>query len=420
MDRVSQYSRPLVVDAFEGGASVQALTRVHLNAAKPGAYTEGWLQRLIHRAPNLLPVDQIEPALIPLIPVCLELPTSSGYVDNLFVTSDGELVLVECKLWRNPEARREVVGQILDYAKDLASWDYADLETAVQKAARPDAGAGLQSMRRLHDLVASAAVEAGLDEARFIDAVSRNLKRGRFLLLIVGDGIQDGAERLTDFLQQHAGLHFTLALVELAIFELPAGAGYLVPPRVLARTLNIERGIVTVDETASIARIEMPVTAADRPKARRTTISEEKFFEELAAEDSELPDRLKAFLAAVEPLDIQPEYGKASLILRWQPDETHKFNLGYIYPDGRVWTDATNWVAERIGRLDLSHRYIERVADMVEGALVRHGSKPTQWHAAMKSGGPVRLSGLLDKRDEWRSAIEEFIDAATNALKTST
>ena len=28
-------------------------------------------------------------------------------------------MLIECKLWRNPEARREVVGQILDYAKVL-------------------------------------------------------------------------------------------------------------------------------------------------------------------------------------------------------------------------------------------------------------------------------------------------------------
>jgi hypothetical protein len=417
MDRISQYSRPLVVDGFDGGASVQALTRLHLNAAKSGAYSEGWLQRLIHRHPNLLPIEQIEPALVPLIPVCIELPTPSGYVDNLFVTPDGDLVLVECKLWRNPEARREVVGQILDYAKDVASWDYEDLETAVRKAARLDAEGGLQSIS-LYDLVAGAATEAELDEALFIDAVSRNLRRGRFLLLIVGDGIQGGAERLTDFLQQHAGLHFTLALVELAIFELSGGGGYLVQPRVPARTLNLERGIVTVDEAANIARITMPATPAGAPKAaRRTTISEEKFFEELGVDDPELPDRLKEFLAAVDPLDIRREFGQSSLILRWQPDETHRFNLGYIYTDGRVWTDATNWVAERIGRLDLSHRYIERVADMVEGAFVRHGSKPTQWHAAMKSGGPVRLPDLLKKQEQWRAAMEEFIDAATNALK---
>jgi hypothetical protein len=416
MDRVSQYGRPLIVDAFQHGASVQGLARVHLNAAKPGAYSEGWLQRLIHRHPSLLPIDQIEPALIPLIPVCLELPTSSGYVDNLFVTPDGDLVLVECKLWRNPEARREVIGQILDYAKDLAAWGYEDLEAAVRKATRPDAGGG--GSMRLYDLVAAAAVEAELDEARFIDAVSRNLKRGRFLLLIVGDGIQDGAERLADFLQQHAGLHFTLALVELAMFELPARAGYLVQPRVLARTLNIERGIVTVDEMASIARIEMPIAPTGGPKVRRTTISEEKFFEELSSSDAQLPERLRAFLDEIEQLGIQPVYGQSSLILRWQPDETHKFNLGNVNTKGEVWTNF-NWRPESIGRLDLSHRYLERLADLVVGGFVDRTRKPANWYAAAKGGGPVRLSDLLDKPSEWRAAIEEFIEAATNALKTS-
>lgn len=50
------------------------------------------------------------------------LPTPSGYVDNLLATPDGDLVLVGCKLWRNPEALREVVGQTLDYAKELSAW----------------------------------------------------------------------------------------------------------------------------------------------------------------------------------------------------------------------------------------------------------------------------------------------------------
>lgn len=271
---------------------------------------------------------------------------------------------------------------------------------------------------RLYDVIASAAAEAEVEEAQFIDAVSRNLRRGRFLLLIVGDGIQAGAERLADFLQQHAGLHFTLALVELAIFELPSHAGYLVQPRVLARTLNIERGIVTIDEATSLARMKPPATPTGATKvARRTTISEEKFFEELSANDPELTGRLRAFLDTLDSLGIKPEFGKASLILRWQPDDTHKFNLGYVYPDGRVWTDATNWVADRIGRLDLSHRYIKCIAGMVEGGLVKQGPKPTQWYAAVKSGGPVRLPDLLNEQDQWRAAMEQFVNEATAVLK---
>jgi hypothetical protein len=77
MDRVAQYGRPLIVDSSGGDMPVRLLTRVPVGGAKPGTYSEGWLQRLIHRHPNLLPIDQIEPALIPLIPSassCRRLP----------------------------------------------------------------------------------------------------------------------------------------------------------------------------------------------------------------------------------------------------------------------------------------------------------------------------------------------------------
>ena len=45
----------------------------------------------------------------------------------LLITPDGNLVLVECKLWRNPQARREVLAQIIDYAKDLIRLDFEAL-----------------------------------------------------------------------------------------------------------------------------------------------------------------------------------------------------------------------------------------------------------------------------------------------------
>ena len=61
-------------------------------------------------------MDQIEPGIGRLIPVCMELPLSVGPVDNLLVTPEGNVVMVEVKLWSNPEARRKVVAQALDYA----------------------------------------------------------------------------------------------------------------------------------------------------------------------------------------------------------------------------------------------------------------------------------------------------------------
>jgi hypothetical protein len=62
----------------------------------------------------------------------MELPTPAGYADNLYITETGNLALAECKLWRNPEARREVITQIIDYAHTLANWSYDELERAVR------------------------------------------------------------------------------------------------------------------------------------------------------------------------------------------------------------------------------------------------------------------------------------------------
>ena len=75
----------------------------------------------------------------------------AGYADTLHVNGSGRLTLSEFKLWRNPQARREVIGQILDYAKDLASWGYEDLQRQVSLATG-------KSGNVLYDLVPGSAI----------------------------------------------------------------------------------------------------------------------------------------------------------------------------------------------------------------------------------------------------------------------
>src|SRR5262245_22017661 len=77
-------------------------------------FDEAWLQRLIFHHPSCIPTGQIEPGFDELISVCCEFPTPRGSVDNVFITTSGDLVIAEVKLWRNPEARRKVVAQVLD------------------------------------------------------------------------------------------------------------------------------------------------------------------------------------------------------------------------------------------------------------------------------------------------------------------
>src|SRR5512144_2824257 len=93
-----------------------------LGGADGLSFGERWLQETLFDHPTLLPIDDIDSAYGGCIAVCRELQTSAGPIDLLYVTPEGRLVIAETKLWRNPEARRAVVTQILDYAKELATW----------------------------------------------------------------------------------------------------------------------------------------------------------------------------------------------------------------------------------------------------------------------------------------------------------
>lgn len=400
------YTQPLLVDGL-GGAdqACQALETLPLRAGTTGVhYDERWLQTLIQDHPALLPVADIEPGLVPLIPICMELPVPSGFVDNLMLTAEGGIIVVETKLWRNPEARREVVGQVLDYAKDLSGFTYEHLQRAVGSALkRPGV--------KLFDLVSAEA--PGADERRFIDAVSRNLSLGRFLLIIAGDGIQEGADQLASFLQRHVGLHFTLSLVEMSMWRSPSDGRVLVQPRILAKTVQIERAVVRVEAGVTVAPVNIEPAKASTTKA--TTVSEDQFYEALGAVASDLPARLKAFLAETADLGVYADI-KRNLSLKWRGPNGQDYNLGSVGLNGTVGTDYCNWNADAIGRIDLSHAYLADVAALVPGSTIRQTPKPTGWRVVTDKGDPP-LSQLLTQHQGWAAAIERYTSALREALQ---
>ena len=220
----------------ERRATVETLPRIPLGAPPDqGGIDEKSLQHLLFRAPEALPIAAIDSAYDGAVPICMELRTRAGPLDALYVNPLGRLTIVEFKLWRNPQARREVIGQILDYAQELASWSYENLQRAVSMILKRKDNALYETVRR--------ASGAELNEADFVDNVTRNLSRGEFLLLIVGDGIREGAENIVNFVQRHSGLHFNLALVEAALFR-DGAERIIVQPRVIARTEIVQRFVV--------------------------------------------------------------------------------------------------------------------------------------------------------------------------------
>ena len=104
------YAKPILVK--DSGESL-LLERVPVSG-EGSDYDEAFIQDLAFRHPKCLPINESDRAYEDIIPVCIELNTPAGPLDILYVTPKGRLVIVEAKLWRNPEARRKVIGQILD------------------------------------------------------------------------------------------------------------------------------------------------------------------------------------------------------------------------------------------------------------------------------------------------------------------
>ena len=232
----SQYGLPVLI--WNGNDPVE-LQRVSLGrSGETNGYNESWLQELVFNKPACLPVAEIDQAFSELIPVCRELNTPVGPIDVLYVTPKGRLVILEAKLWRNPEARRKVVGQILDYAKEVSRWTYDDLQREVARVTGRKGNALFELVRESYPDV---------DEASFVDEVARGLRLGRFLLLIVGDGIREGVGAIAEFLERYGSLDFTFGLVEMGIYQID-GQDLLVQPRVLSKTMVFRRSVVVLEQ----------------------------------------------------------------------------------------------------------------------------------------------------------------------------
>lgn len=271
-DRMSK--RPVIVSAN----GTQKLERISLSN---GTFQEDWMQRLLESEPSILPTAEIDPIFSPLICIAREVyigvdDNKGGRIDNLYISPKGYVVIVETKLWRNPEARREVIGQILDYAKEVQGWDYEKLDSVYCDYHKDGS---------LFGALVSAGYKTPEDEAAFIDITEKNMKAARFLLMIVGDGIRAGVEKMADYMNRSPDMQHRIALCELEVYELD-NRSRLVIPQLTTKTSIIERGIIRIengeikmimpaDEEREVEQLSSRSSSpADPPLSREDYISE--------------------------------------------------------------------------------------------------------------------------------------------------
>ncbi len=414
--------------------NLSAVTRLDRVKFDERTIREGWFQNLLFKNPSIIPIDEIEPVFGPMIPVAREMPTDKGPVDIVYISATGYLTLVETKLFRSPEARRIVVAQIVDYAAAVSKWTYEDLCNAVRAKRRLDENEqSTASDPREGDkdpIKALVCDHPDYDEALFIDSVSRNLTQGRFLLLIVGDGIQSGVEHLAETLARTPHLGFTLSLLELALFKTgTSDKEYFVQPRVLARTKEVVRAVIELRAplTPADIKVTLPEIIVGGKVGGRRRLTEEAMFETIAESlGKPVVDQFRAFLSECDTLGIEPEGRDTSISLFWyEPNTERRFSFGSVFADGGrvgMWFVRHNYHKSGLDP-SIGLEYVRRVAALVAGATVldraSHGVKGLR---VLVGEREITLADLMPKSAAWLDAIRDVIakTEAGGAAKLST
>jgi len=272
---------------------------------KEKAFQEEWLQDLLYKYPSLLPVDQLDEAFAPPISIGREIAN----IDNLFISPNGLLTVVETKLWRNPEAHRTVVAQILDYAHILTTWDYHKVDDAVQTFMKRQTG----KPRTIHQIVKSKARNFDLSEIEFQDKVQDCLDNGRFALLIVGDKIYPGATQLAETIQSAPHLQFSIGFVELQCFKLTKESNWplVVFPNFVAKTKEITRAVVKV-----LYEKKKPEVIVDTPSEEKMPSGFTNFAEYIASLPSNIADIFKSHIESWMKAGYTVYWGKVGFSVR--------------------------------------------------------------------------------------------------------
>jgi hypothetical protein len=182
-------------------------------------YTEETkLRDILHQDPNIIPVEDVssdtELSPIKLMLKEVGLP-GSGSTDLVGIDKNGNIFILETKLATNPEAKRTVIGQILEYAAFLHKRELDWLDATVRKEKN---GIGIAQYFEQ---------EPEWDKETFEQKLQDNLNQGTFKLFIVVDEMNPELQRTINYLNNV--LRVDIYALELRYFKEKAGIEILVP-----------------------------------------------------------------------------------------------------------------------------------------------------------------------------------------------
>lgn len=352
-----------------------------LVAMRPAAPpNEDSLQELIGRFPEVISGDGDALLLVQReksVPDQID-GSARWSLDHLFVTRGGVPVLVEVKRAVDTRIRREVIGQLLDYAANgVAYWRPGTLaEAFAQQCSISALDPELELARFLN----------GEDPDQFWAQVDANLAAGRVRLVVAADEIPKELARIIEFLNEQ--MQATVLAVELRYYQAEDGRRTLAP-HVIGET---ERSDIT--KSASRGRLP-PMEVADW------------LDQYIAPRGEEISRAAAAYIQLVESLGatVTVASTRGSLVTTWEAEDGKNIYPVFLGANGRV-SVGFGWVASRPGLLDEGARqaFYDRFAD----ALGTLSTRNLNGHPS----APAERLNSPEVLNAFRAVLTDFVEAA--------
>ncbi|MDB4634114.1 hypothetical protein OAG76_01785 [Rubripirellula sp.] len=200
--------------------------------------TESVLQELLEKHPDLMPGNQISPGRPRkwlLVRREMGIPDSEDAsdrwsIDHVFLDQDGTPTLVEVKRSTDTRIRREVVGQMLDYAANaVVHWPVEKLQAEFEARCRDSNSSPNEKLEEI--------LGDRTDESDFWLMVKTNLQAGKVRLLFIADEIPSELRRIIEFLNEQMD---PAEVLGVEIKQFVGGGVQSLVPRVIGQTVEAE------------------------------------------------------------------------------------------------------------------------------------------------------------------------------------
>lgn len=201
--------------------------------------TERQFQKLLKNYPKLISGTQINPdnpRKWLFISREMGIPGDEGgsdkwSLDHLFLDQDGIPTLVEVKRSSDRRIRREVVGQMLDYAANSVTyWSVNDIRNKFDYYCNEN---GLDPEIKIQEFIDE--IE---DVDKFWDTVETNLEAGKIRMLFIADKIPKELKRIIEFLNEQMN---PAEVLGLEIKQFKNNKIKTLVPRVIGQTTSAQR-----------------------------------------------------------------------------------------------------------------------------------------------------------------------------------